>query len=354
MALIIPLQIEKKDRILIVAPHPDDESIGCGGLLSKYRSQTDILVVTDGSQGSDRISPEELKKIRQSEFESEMAYLGIDRYHLLEFCDGEMMNYPDCFKEIDMKCYTKVFLPNGNDDHPDHTAVFLFAMNRLKSLDYKGDIFQYEVHGPAHDVSHFLDITDEMQTKEKLISFHVSQQTDKYIEKAKALALYRGCMVNNNGRYAEAFLNTPLETYSQDEQLFEREKIIQKLGQNNLMLEKWIRIKRNNCVIPDYLKGKGYKTISIYGYGRVGKLLYDELNGYITVIDVIDKRDLNVNGNRTVKPEDGKKDVDLVIVSPLCEYININTELKRLGYKTIVSLKEVISDILEEEGDIRE
>ena len=45
------LDIKKNDRILIVAPHPDDETIGCGGLMLKYGEQCEILLLTDGRKG---------------------------------------------------------------------------------------------------------------------------------------------------------------------------------------------------------------------------------------------------------------------------------------------------------------
>ena len=42
------INIDEKARILIVSPHPDDETIGCGGILAKYGSQCDVVVLTDG------------------------------------------------------------------------------------------------------------------------------------------------------------------------------------------------------------------------------------------------------------------------------------------------------------------
>ena len=56
---IYPLVIKETEKILIVAPHPDDESIGTGGLLSLYSNQCDVIVMTDGRYGNTEIPPDQ-------------------------------------------------------------------------------------------------------------------------------------------------------------------------------------------------------------------------------------------------------------------------------------------------------
>ena len=43
------LEIRPTDKICILAPHADDESIGCGGLLALYGKQCDVVLLTDGA-----------------------------------------------------------------------------------------------------------------------------------------------------------------------------------------------------------------------------------------------------------------------------------------------------------------
>ena len=80
------INIDEKARILIVSPHPDDETIGCGGILAKYGSQCDVVVLTDGRLGMStekKQSEEELAEIRKREFESAMQFFKIIQKSLL-------------------------------------------------------------------------------------------------------------------------------------------------------------------------------------------------------------------------------------------------------------------------------
>ena len=51
-----PFQIEENTKILLLAPHPDDESIGCGGILIKHPNNFKVICLTDGRCGSDTLT----------------------------------------------------------------------------------------------------------------------------------------------------------------------------------------------------------------------------------------------------------------------------------------------------------
>ena len=63
----ILINIKCDDKILIIAPHPDDECIGCGGLLSLYPEKCSVVVMTDGSQGNINVDPEQEAIIRKNQ-----------------------------------------------------------------------------------------------------------------------------------------------------------------------------------------------------------------------------------------------------------------------------------------------
>lgn len=62
------LSINNNDKILILAPHPDDECIGAGGILALFPELCNVIVLTDGRQGQGMISPEIEKEIRKKSF----------------------------------------------------------------------------------------------------------------------------------------------------------------------------------------------------------------------------------------------------------------------------------------------
>ena len=78
------LEIKPNDNILIIAPHPDDECIGPGGVLCLYPKQCSVIVLTDGREGQGDVLPDIAKKIRKTEFVEEMRYLGIQDYHMFD------------------------------------------------------------------------------------------------------------------------------------------------------------------------------------------------------------------------------------------------------------------------------
>ena len=65
-------------NILVIAPHPDDESIGVGGLIMSYPRQCTVIVMTDGGAAIPSVNPKTMKHIRKREFEEAMNYAGIE------------------------------------------------------------------------------------------------------------------------------------------------------------------------------------------------------------------------------------------------------------------------------------
>lgn len=122
-------------RIIIVAPHPDDEILGCGGLIQQLRAQNCtilILAVSNGTQShpqSKKYSPDELDIIRPQETLAALNCLGVTDY-----CQRIALNLSDGHLHLQTQDLShglsKIVQPNDIlicsymlDGHPDHEAV---------------------------------------------------------------------------------------------------------------------------------------------------------------------------------------------------------------------------------------
>lgn len=126
--------------ILIVAPHPDDETLGCGGqiaLLAEEGYAIHVLVLTDGSQlfvsrfGTDtRPPPAEISNRRKRETEATVAHLGADPVNIryVDIRDGTLsLRIEDAagiaaatIRELDP---ARVYVTSAFEGHPDHRAA---------------------------------------------------------------------------------------------------------------------------------------------------------------------------------------------------------------------------------------
>jgi len=147
--------------ILVIAPHPDDDIICCGGIISKYNSNTKVVFVTDGSRGSP--IPEErgeklaLKRINEAY--NALGTLGLkdkDRIVFLNNEDGKVsLSRYKVYNQLaeiileDEKRFQAIYFPSPADVHPDHSEVGkiilkIFKHHKLKDLD----LYMYIVHNP--------------------------------------------------------------------------------------------------------------------------------------------------------------------------------------------------------------
>ena len=71
------------NRVLVISPHPDDESIGCGGTLRKHALDGDsvhVIFLTSGERGGHGRSLEETARIREQEAKTAASVLGVKHF----------------------------------------------------------------------------------------------------------------------------------------------------------------------------------------------------------------------------------------------------------------------------------
>jgi len=213
-------------RILFIAPHPDDETLGCGGTILKHKDNGDEifwLIVTNISEsqgyGSGQVSD------RQKEIAAVANVYGFNEVFKLDFPTTtldtvSMTDLIGGISEVISKTKADIiYLPNQSDVHTDHQIVFKAAESCSKSFrcPFIKRILMYETLsetefslGPKDTFSPnvFVDISDHLQTKLKAMRIYKTEVMDsplpRSIEVIESLAGLRGSRIGKE--YAESFM----------------------------------------------------------------------------------------------------------------------------------------------------
>lgn len=140
----------------IVAPHPDDEVLGCGGtILRKRRLGAEVRVVflTDGTGSHpSAISADELGRRRRSEARNACQSLGIssDKVFFLGLTDGALIDHVGECSEKLAEIFAswnaeQYFTPHLNEPPADHQASYHATLSALGKIDRKASVFTYPI-----------------------------------------------------------------------------------------------------------------------------------------------------------------------------------------------------------------
>lgn len=212
-------------KILVIAPHPDDEILGCGGTIAKYVSNGDdvyVAIVTKGC--APLFSVEQVGTVRGECLKADKL-LGIKETIFMDFPAAMIDNVPRYkFNEAFIQLIQRirpdiVYIPHRGDMQLDHKMVVDAAMVALrpKYQHVVKKIYAYEtlsetgwdvpnvtnefIPNVYNDISKFIHKKIEaMQMFKTQLSAYPAARSLKAVE---ALAIYRGATVNMNA--AEAF-----------------------------------------------------------------------------------------------------------------------------------------------------
>ena len=226
---VIPAVLPR--RILVLAPHPDDELLSCGGTILKYvgwGTEVVALVVTSGTGGTSLVRRStEVEEARRKEFETckiklglsdSSEFLGIDE-PLVRRANVELFTRKVRELQPDL-----VFLPHPEDRHRTHREVSLLTMEALfhsPTQAYAGagkewlpygayfyetlsGIFGNQIVARSYIVT---DITDQYAAKTRIMRESYWSQRRllrTYMTWIKRMAEFRGTA--GRCRYGEAFM----------------------------------------------------------------------------------------------------------------------------------------------------
>jgi len=204
---------------LVLSPHPDDESLGCGGaikLITSAGGRVDVIYSTSGENGfASGVNPtadarRQLQARREAEARTACALLGVRDVVFLHGRDRELHAQPELYKPvldaISQNDYRSVFCPWPHDSHTDHVATYGFLYEALRRCTKRIDIWLYEVWTPL-SFNMCMSIDSTIDVKMQAIRAHESQiALHGYDEAFHGLSRYRSLFCPP-ARHAEAFFN---------------------------------------------------------------------------------------------------------------------------------------------------
>jgi LmbE family N-acetylglucosaminyl deacetylase len=201
-------------NVLILAPHPDDEAIGCGGSVAIHATKGDTVsavFLTSGELGLKSLPRDEARATREQEARKSCALLGITHF---EFFRGPDWMLSEALRELAPRLSDAlksnrpqlVYLPHPLDWHPDHQVCLpLLRAALLQSNIAVPELRGYEVWTPMTDYDAVEDISAVMPLKLRALRAHRSQLTEfDYVRAIKGLNCYRGQLAARC-KYAEVF-----------------------------------------------------------------------------------------------------------------------------------------------------
>ena len=210
--------------MLVVAPHQDDELIGCGGSILRQvgaGGAARVAFVQDGGSEheEDGLARQELVAIREAEARRVAAAIGVETPTFLAYPSLNWESVPSVAEslraEIESSRADALFVPFFLDTNEDHRVVSLATAEALASQSRKIRVFSYEVWGLC--VPNTAVIIDAVVARRnELLGLYASQLSGTdYVTSTTGLNMYRSRPFGaGTCKYVEAFLELPAADYT--------------------------------------------------------------------------------------------------------------------------------------------
>ena len=216
------------DKVIVIAPHPDDEVLGCGGTIARHCSEGDdviVIIATNASIGAPELYNEaDVSSVREEAINAHKL-LGVTETIFLDFPAPALNSFPGYkISQTLSGIFEKhkpsfLYLPHPGDLHQDHNSIYRAALvaARPQGVDRIANIYCYETLSETEwapkqgnnvfSPDHFVDVTAFFDKKLQAMRCFRSQLKDfphsRSLEAVTALSAFRGATVGVNR--AEAF-----------------------------------------------------------------------------------------------------------------------------------------------------
>ena len=190
--------------MLVIAPHPDDEVIGCGGtaaLAASRGAEVQVLVVFDGGAGDPegRFASEGYVERRRAEARRGGEFLGISNYHFWDLEEGHRPTTRELEEGarrlaglVEELQPGAIFAPWDGEDHPDHDSVARAVKRMIEIADFDGECWGFEIASPFR-AEQLVDVSSVWEQKLRALGEHRTQLAyGDLVERTTALATRLG------------------------------------------------------------------------------------------------------------------------------------------------------------------
>lgn len=233
----VSLNLSELKNVLVLAPHQDDEVIGCGGTLTKLAENNCNITIAFFTNGAVLSNPHKSPEIRCKEAQEVCKKLNADMIEIgIDNISMQISNKNvDNLRSLLNKDWDTIFTIWPIDKPPKHRLCSYLFGKLLAASSYKGNVVTYAVHTDLLP-NYYVDITNEIDNKQALIELYPSQMSVQgYQHLSKGLDAWRSryLEVSSKKRYTELFFKVPAIAYKDFQRVYEQSNSI-KLFKGNL------------------------------------------------------------------------------------------------------------------------
>lgn len=203
---------------LVLAPHADDETLGCGGTIlghTDHGDRVEVVILTDGAAAKANTDQSYIQ-VRESEACAACESLGCSRPSFWRLPDRALSVDPTTINrlaEVIRRIRPGiVYVTSPAEIHPDHRAAARLAWQAIRQSRVDTTLAFYEVSRPFR-VNALVNITDVIERKRAVCNLYHSQlEIYPYTDIAIALNRFRSLTVAASADYVEGFLTVPAAT----------------------------------------------------------------------------------------------------------------------------------------------
>ncbi len=309
--------VDLSDRILIIAAHPEDLAVGCGGFISKYPAQVDLLCVN-------KVAIQDLVQVRHDEFCAVSMAAKVNKFYIENFSAQSEKHLQNCMKQFNMRDYDIILIPNKDDNDNERKFVANDILkNLLENQGCKNNlkILRYEVWNPLKEANYYEDITNVLDKKTKLILSYKGSSGAVFAERVLSMNKFRTftSYLSCTATHVEAYFIDDLNAYMEKPDIVDENT---DKDYKNEELETYLREQNAQIKINTLAERFAGKKAAIFCAGEFSRCVFKNYDlSKLNIVAIADRRfeenrQHKFYGIKCIKPKDlNDAEIDVILIA---------------------------------------